>query len=59
MPTVPTLKHRALAAAVAAVFVAANAHLVIVAETSQPGCVAHVKVPTEGAAILRAAKSSC
>lgn len=49
----------ALAAAIAAVFVAANAHLVVVATVSQPDCVAHVKVPTEGAAGYRAAKSSC
>ena len=48
-----------LAAVVIAVFVAANAHLVIVATASQPDCVAHAKLPTEGAEGFRAAKSSC
>lgn len=41
-----------------AVFIAANAHLVIVSLASQPDCVPHVKTATEGAA-FRAAKSSC
>lgn len=50
-----------IAAAVILVFVAANAHLVYVAVTSQPDCVPHVKaidgsVPTGS---FRAAKSAC
>ncbi len=49
----------ALAAAVAAVFAGANAHLIAVSFASQPGCVAHLKAPVEGAATYRAAKPSC
>jgi hypothetical protein len=41
-----------------AVFVAANAHLVLVAVGSQPDCVPHLKDPGDGAA-YRAAASSC
>jgi len=38
--------------------VAANAHLVYVAVSSQPDCVPHLKDPGEGGA-YRAARSSC
>ncbi len=49
----------ALAAlAVAGLFVA-NAHLVIVAVSSQPGCVPHDKVADSETAQMRAAKSGC
>jgi len=48
----------ALAAAVLAVFIAANAHFIYVAFSSQPDCVPHAKQATEGGA-LRAAESSC
>jgi hypothetical protein len=41
-----------------AVFVAANAHLVVVSFGSQPDCVPHLKVSGEGAP-YRAADSSC
>lgn len=40
------------------VFVGANAHLVYVAVMSQPGCVAHSKVPG-GQHEYHAAKSAC
>jgi hypothetical protein len=43
----------ALTAVVLAVFVAANAHLIVVSFASRPDCVA------EGGAVLRAAKPSC
>lgn len=43
---------------IAAVLVAANAHLVFVAFTSQPDCVAHLKAP-DPAGGFRAAQSSC
>ncbi|MBN9244725.1 MAG: hypothetical protein J0I98_18225 [Mesorhizobium sp.] len=48
----------AIAAAVLAVFIAANAHFIYVAFSSQPDCVAHAKEATDGGA-LRAAESSC
>ncbi|MCC8935660.1 hypothetical protein H8A99_03900 [Bradyrhizobium sp. Arg68] len=40
---------------------AANAHLLYVASTSQPACVGHFRQgdPGEGAGLYRAAKSSC
>lgn len=44
---------------VAAVFVAANAHLVAVSIASQPECVPHLRVATGGAAGYRAAMPSC
>ena len=47
-----------LALLVVAVFVAANAHLLRVAFSSQPACVPHLKAPQEGAA-YRAASPSC
>lgn len=50
-----------LLATVAATIIAANAHLIYVATTSQPECVAHVR-QGEGSAIRRhfsAAQSSC
>lgn len=46
----------ALAALCVAVFVAANAHLVYVAMTSQPDCVPHQKSNDN---LNRAAKSAC
>jgi hypothetical protein len=49
----------AMSAAVLAIFVGANAHLIAVAFSSQPNCVPHLKAPVEGAAQYRAAKSSC
>ena len=48
-----------IAFAVAALLVAANAHLVYVAVASQPDCVAHKKVPDRDGAGFRAARSSC
>lgn len=42
-----------------AVLIGANAHLVYVSFASQPACVPHLKLPQEGAATYRAAKSSC
>lgn len=48
----------AIAAVCAAVFVAANAHLVYVAIASQPECVAHSKTAGE-AGSFRAARSAC
>ncbi len=47
----------ALAAALAALIVLANAHLIYVAIGSQPDCVAHEKTP--GGGMLRAARSAC
>lgn len=44
--------------AIAAVLVAANAHLVWVALKSQPDCVDHARSPGEGGG-LRAARSAC
>jgi hypothetical protein len=41
------------------VFCGANAHLVYVAMSSQPDCVAHLKAPQHGSGIYRAAQSSC
>lgn len=43
---------------IAAVLILANAHLVFVAFTSQPDCVAHLKAPS-AAGGFRAAQSSC
>ncbi|MDN2566305.1 hypothetical protein N1F89_08735 [Aquibium sp. A9E412] len=37
----------------------ANAHLVYVAVSSQPGCVDHLKAPGSGDGAFRAAKSAC
>lgn len=48
-----------IAFAVAALLVAANAHLVYVAVASQPDCVAHSKAKTGDGAAYRAARSSC
>lgn len=52
-----------IAFAVAALLVAANAHLVYVAVASQPDCVAHSKVTAKAkagdGAAYRAARSSC
>lgn len=50
----PRLIAAGIALGVVVVFIAANAHLVYVALTSQPDCVL-----TEGAAGFRAAKPSC
>jgi len=46
-----------LSAVVVAVFVAANAHLIVVAVATQPDCVA--VPPAEGGAALRAARPAC
>jgi hypothetical protein len=48
-----------IVAAGTALFVFANAHLVYVAETSQPDCVAHLKAPDAASGSFRAAKSAC
>ena len=50
-----------LLAAAAAVFVAANAHLIYVATMSQPACVVHLKQGEGDAAQIKfsAARSSC
>ena len=48
-----------LALAGAAGVIAANAHLVMVAVSSQPNCVPHHKGPAETPGTYRAAKSSC
>lgn len=45
--------------AVVIVFAGANAHLVYVAVTSQPGCVAHLKEAQQGTGRYRAAQSDC
>ena len=42
-----------------AVFVGANAHLVYVAVSSEPGCVAHLKDKSGTPGGYRAAKSAC
>jgi hypothetical protein len=49
----------AIAGAVVALLVAANAHLVYVATASQPDCVTHTKIPDRDGATFRAARSSC
>ena len=49
----------AIAGAVLAVFVGANAHLLAVSFASQPDCVPHPTSSTEGAGAFRAAKPSC
>lgn len=49
----------AIAGAVLLVFAAANAHLVYVATTSQPACVAHVRLGDAGGVALTAAQSAC
>jgi hypothetical protein len=48
-----------LVAAVLLVVAGANAHLVYVAVTSQPDCVAHLKEAGSQAGEYRAAKSAC
>ena len=48
-----------IATAVVAVFVAANAHLVVVSLASEPDCVPHARLSTEGAGAFSAATSSC
>jgi hypothetical protein len=47
------------AAAASAGFVAANAHLIFVAVSSDPGCVAHIRDPGTKPGEYRAARSSC
>ncbi len=44
---------------IVAVLLAANAHLVYVAFTSQPDCVSHLKLPDGSNEHFRAAKSGC
>ena len=46
-------------AVAALVFVAANAHLVYVAVSSEPGCVTHLKDKSGSPGEYRAAKSAC
>lgn len=53
----PRLLALLAATAILAVFVAANAHLVLVAFSSQPDCV--LSAPQQGAVAYRAAKPSC
>jgi hypothetical protein len=48
-----------LTAAAMTVFVSANAHLVYVAVSSEPGCVAHLKDKSGTPGGYRAAKSAC
>ncbi|GGG48382.1 hypothetical protein [Chelatococcus composti] len=48
-----------IVAVAAAVIIGANAHLVIVALSSQPDCVTHLKTPGGSEGAFRAAKSSC
>jgi len=57
----PGLFWRALVAAALAIVILANAHLVYVATTTQPRCVAHVKAgdPAQSAGSFSAAGSSC
>ena len=55
--TRPRLVATAIVSAVLAVFVAANAHLVAVAFSSQPDCALSPTV--DGVATYRAAKPSC
>ena len=53
--------YRMLAIAAVAILILANAHLVYVATTTQPRCVAHVKAgdPAQSAGSFSAAGSSC
>lgn len=46
-------------AAVALLLVLANAHLVYVATTSQPDCIAHLKTSGEATGSFRAATPAC
>lgn len=48
-----------LTAAAIAVFAGANAHLVYVSVSSEPGCVAHLKDKSGTPGGYRAAKSAC
>jgi hypothetical protein len=41
------------------IFVAANAHLLVVAFESQPGCLEHVRLGDAAAGEYTAAKSAC
>ena len=62
MPRLFTRRKAVIAALVAAgvaLFGAANAHLIYVAVTSQPDCVAHLKTADEEPGTYRAAKPSC
>ena len=60
-PTRSQWVHRlwVLAAVAMVVFVGANAHLVYVAVSSEPGCVAHLKDKSGTPGGYRAAKSAC
>ena len=60
-PARPRRSHRLwiLAAVAMTVFVAANAHLVYVAVSSETGCVAHLKDKSGTPGGYRAAKSAC
>jgi hypothetical protein len=48
-----------LLAAAVALFAGANAHLVYVAVSSEPGCVTHLKDKSGSPGEYRAAKSAC
>jgi len=48
-----------IVAAVALLLVLANAHLVYVATTSQPDCIAHLKTSGEATGSFRAATPAC
>lgn len=48
-----------IAGAVVLLLVVANAHLVYVAVSSQPDCVAHSRVPGQDGASFRAARPAC
>lgn len=55
-------KRSLMIAAIAAaglVFIGANAHLLYVAITTEPECVAHLKAPAPETGQFRAAKPSC
>lgn len=55
--TGPRLFALAVASLVAALFIGANAHLIVVSFASRPDCV--LQPPTTGAVVHRPAKSSC
>lgn len=50
---------RLIVTTIVLLFMVANAHLVYVAVTSQPDCVAHLGFEVEASGSFRAAKSAC
>ena len=48
-----------IAGAVVLLLIVANTHLVYVAATSQPDCVAHSKIQGQDGVTFRAARSAC